>query len=94
VRSLDPHRVKLVEACQQGLAATGDPAFAAAAEAVTSLRLPMSGRQDRGSRYSPPQRRVDRHNAPLSPPLSQLRCTSVLVWPALYGGFAYRPGRT
>jgi len=38
VRSLDPHQVKLVEACQRGLAAIGDPAFAAAAETVTGLR--------------------------------------------------------
>jgi len=38
VRSLDPHQVKLVEACQRGHAATGDPAFAAAAETVTGLR--------------------------------------------------------
>ena len=38
VRSLDPHQVKLVEACQRGLAAVGDPAFAAAAETVTGLR--------------------------------------------------------
>jgi hypothetical protein len=38
VRSLDPHQVKLVEACRRGLAATGDPAFAAAAGAVTGLR--------------------------------------------------------
>jgi hypothetical protein len=38
VRSLDPHQVKLVEARQRGLAATGDPAFAAAAETVTGLR--------------------------------------------------------
>jgi len=38
VRSLDPHQVKLVEACQRGLAATGDPAFAAAAQTVTGLR--------------------------------------------------------
>ena len=37
VHSLDPHQVKLVEACQRGLAATGDPVFAAAAEAVTGL---------------------------------------------------------
>jgi len=37
VRSLDPHQVKLVEACQRGHAATGDPAFAAAAETVTGL---------------------------------------------------------
>jgi len=37
VRSLDPHQVKPVEACQRGLAATGDPAFAAAAETVTGL---------------------------------------------------------
>jgi hypothetical protein len=38
VRSLDPHQVKLVEACKRGLAAVGDPAFAAAAETVTGLR--------------------------------------------------------
>jgi hypothetical protein len=38
VHSLDPHQVKLVEACQRGLAATGDPAFAAAAQTVTGLR--------------------------------------------------------
>jgi hypothetical protein len=38
VRSLDPHQVKLVEACRRGDAATGDPAFAAAAETVTGLR--------------------------------------------------------
>jgi hypothetical protein len=38
VHSLDPHQVKLVEACQRGLAASGDPAFAAAAETVTGLR--------------------------------------------------------
>lgn len=38
VRGLDPHQVKLVEACRRGLAATGDPAFAAAAETVTGLR--------------------------------------------------------
>src|SRR5215471_117961 len=38
VHSLDPHQVKLVEACRRGLAATGDPAFAAAAETVTGLR--------------------------------------------------------
>jgi hypothetical protein len=37
VRSLDPHQVKLVEACQRGHAATGDPAFTAAAETVTGL---------------------------------------------------------
>ena len=37
VRSLDPHQVKLVEACKRGYAATGDPAFAAAAETVTGL---------------------------------------------------------
>ena len=36
-RSLDPHQVKLVEACRRGHAATGDPAFAAAAETVTGL---------------------------------------------------------
>ena len=35
VRSLDPHQVKLVEACRRGHAATADPAFAAAAETVT-----------------------------------------------------------
>ncbi len=35
VTSLDPHQVKLVEACQRGHAATGDPVFAAAAETVT-----------------------------------------------------------
>lgn len=38
VRSLDPHQVKLVEACGRGHAATGDPAFAAAAETVTGLK--------------------------------------------------------
>jgi hypothetical protein len=38
VDSLDPHQVKLVEACQRGLAATGVPAFTAAAETVTGLR--------------------------------------------------------
>jgi hypothetical protein len=38
VRSLDPHQVKLVKACRRGLAASGDPAFAAAAETVTGLR--------------------------------------------------------
>jgi len=37
VHSLDPHQVKLVEACRRGLAAAGDPAFAAAAETVTGL---------------------------------------------------------
>jgi hypothetical protein len=37
-RLLDPHQVKLVEACRRGLAANGDPAFAAAAETVTGLR--------------------------------------------------------
>jgi hypothetical protein len=31
----DPHQVKLVEACLRGTRATGDPAFAAAAETVT-----------------------------------------------------------
>jgi hypothetical protein len=40
VRSLDAHQVKLVEACQRGHAATGDPAFAAAAETVTGLQHP------------------------------------------------------
>jgi hypothetical protein len=39
VRSLDPHQVKLVEACRRGHAATGDPAFAAAAETVTGLQI-------------------------------------------------------
>jgi hypothetical protein len=38
VRSLDAHQVKLVEACQRGLTATGDPVFAAAAQTVTGLR--------------------------------------------------------
>ena len=38
VRSLDPHQVKLVEACYRGHAATADPAFAAAAQAVTGMR--------------------------------------------------------
>jgi hypothetical protein len=37
VRSLDPHQVKLVEACRRGLAATADPVFAAAAATVTGL---------------------------------------------------------
>jgi hypothetical protein len=37
VTSLDPHQVKLVEACRRGHAATSDPAFAAAAEMVTGL---------------------------------------------------------
>jgi hypothetical protein len=40
VSSLDPHQVKLVEACRRGFAATGDPAFAAAAQTVTGLHLP------------------------------------------------------
>jgi hypothetical protein len=35
VTSRDPHQVKLVEACRRGFRATGDPAFAAAAETVT-----------------------------------------------------------
>src|SRR5690242_9682901 len=39
VTSLDPHQVKLVEACQRGHTATGDPAFAAAAETVTGLHV-------------------------------------------------------
>ena len=39
VRSLDPHQVKLVEACRRGHAATSDPAFAAAAETVTGLHV-------------------------------------------------------
>jgi hypothetical protein len=34
-QSGDPHQVKLVEACLRGTRATGDPAFAAAAETVT-----------------------------------------------------------
>jgi hypothetical protein len=38
VHSLDPHQVKLVEACRRGFAATSDPAFAAAAQTVTGLR--------------------------------------------------------
>ena len=38
VHSLDPHQVKLVEACHRGLMAISDPAFAAAAETVTGLR--------------------------------------------------------
>jgi hypothetical protein len=33
-----PAQVKLVEACRRGLAATGDPAFAAAAETAAGLR--------------------------------------------------------
>jgi hypothetical protein len=37
VTSLDPHQVKLVEACRRGHAATGDPAFAAAAQTVTGM---------------------------------------------------------
>ncbi len=37
-RSGDPHEVKLVEACLRGWAATGDPAFAAAARLVTAAR--------------------------------------------------------
>ncbi|MDQ2723927.1 MAG: questin oxidase family protein [Actinomycetota bacterium] len=37
VTSRDPHQVKLVEACRRGLKATGDPAFAAAAETVTGI---------------------------------------------------------
>ena len=39
----DPHAVKLVEACRRGLAATGDPVFAAAAEVVTGRRRPVHG---------------------------------------------------
>jgi Questin oxidase-like len=35
--SLDPHQVKLVEACQRGSRLSGDPVFAAAAEIVTGL---------------------------------------------------------
>jgi hypothetical protein len=35
--SRDPHQVKLVEACRRGLAVTGDPTFAAAAETVTGF---------------------------------------------------------
>jgi hypothetical protein len=37
-QSGDPHQVKLVEACLRGLSATGNPAFAAAAETVTTGR--------------------------------------------------------
>ena len=37
-QSGDPHQVKLVEACIRGARATGDPAFAAAAETVTRGR--------------------------------------------------------
>jgi hypothetical protein len=33
--SHDPHQIKLVEACQRGFAASGDPAFARAARTVT-----------------------------------------------------------
>jgi hypothetical protein len=36
VGSLDPHQVKLVEACLRGLNLTGDPRFGAAARVVTS----------------------------------------------------------
>jgi Questin oxidase-like len=36
--SLDPHQVKLVEACRRGLQLSGDPVFAAAAEVVTGVR--------------------------------------------------------
>ena len=39
VPSLDPHQVKLAEACRRGHAATRDPAFAAATETVTGLHL-------------------------------------------------------
>jgi hypothetical protein len=35
--SLDPHQVKLVEACRRGLQLSGDPVFAAAAEIVTGV---------------------------------------------------------
>jgi hypothetical protein len=35
----DVHAVKLVEACRRGLAITGDPAFSAAAEAVTGVAV-------------------------------------------------------
>jgi hypothetical protein len=35
--SRDAHQVKLVEACRRGTEATGDPAFAAAAQTVTGL---------------------------------------------------------
>jgi Questin oxidase-like len=35
--SLDPHQVKLVEACRRGLELSGDPVFAAAAETVTGV---------------------------------------------------------
>src|SRR5260370_12815564 len=50
VRSLDPPQVKLVEACRRGLAATGDPAFPAAAATVTGLRC-----LDLEAGTSPPQ---------------------------------------
>jgi hypothetical protein len=33
----DPHEVKLVEACRRGMAITGDPVFAAAAEVVVGM---------------------------------------------------------
>jgi Questin oxidase-like len=35
--SLDPHQVKLVEACRRGSQLSGDPVFAAAAEIVTGV---------------------------------------------------------
>jgi Questin oxidase-like len=38
VASRDPHQVKLVEACRRGIEASGDLAFAAAAERVTGSR--------------------------------------------------------
>ncbi|HUZ09369.1 MAG TPA: hypothetical protein VMU76_04290 [Acidimicrobiales bacterium] len=42
-KSGDPHEVKLVEACLRGLALTGDPVFAAAAETVTGLGSTPAG---------------------------------------------------
>jgi hypothetical protein len=46
VDSRDAHQVKLVEACRRGLAMTGDPSFAAAAETVTRHGGRLSARQD------------------------------------------------
>ncbi|MDQ2727931.1 MAG: questin oxidase family protein [Actinomycetota bacterium] len=39
VTSQDPHQVKLVEACLRGAVATGNPAFAAAAQRVTGTSV-------------------------------------------------------
>ncbi|HZD66803.1 MAG TPA: hypothetical protein VE152_11955, partial [Acidimicrobiales bacterium] len=44
----DPHQVKLVEACRRGGALLADPAFPAAAEAVTGLGLVGEGGPDEG----------------------------------------------